>query len=162
VATAMERLKEAGSEAAFEVMAEIQKSAESKIDNQIATFKEKWDKLFNQRMAYAIVAIVGVVALAVVTSLYTATKDVNQAVITLQDKILSSQTLIGQSAAQLEASNKAITHATDSLSRAAASALRGLDSARAALRATGVEMKRSTEELQRLRSRLESTGRAKP
>src|SRR5262245_34427025 len=82
VATAMERLKEVGGEAAVEVMTEIQKSAESKIDSQIAAFKDKWDRLFNQRMVYAIVAIAAIVALGIVTSLFTATKDVNQAVIT--------------------------------------------------------------------------------
>ncbi len=81
MATAMQRLREVGGEAAVEVMADIKNSSEQKINDQISALKDKWDRLFNQRIVYAIGGIIAVVALAVVTSIYTATKDVNQAVI---------------------------------------------------------------------------------
>jgi len=165
MATAMERLKEVGGEAAVEVMEEIKKSSERKIDSQIGEFKDKWDKLFNQRMIYALGAIIAVAALTIVTALYTATKEVNQSVITLQDKILSSQETIRKSEDQLIASKKALTDATDSLTsktREVGNALKELDEAKTALKTAAIEMNRSTQELRKLQARQESSVRTKP
>jgi len=163
--TAMERLKEVAGEAGVEVFADIKKSTEEKIDTQVGNLKDKWDKLINQRLVYALLAIIGLAALATVTSLYTATKEVNQSVITLQDKILASQEIIRKSADQLIASNKALTEATDSLTsktRELTAALKEVGEAKTALKTETDEMKRSTEELQRLRARQEPSAKAKP
>jgi DNA repair exonuclease SbcCD ATPase subunit len=165
MATAMEQLKEVGGQAAVEIMTEIKESSEKKIDAQVRSLGEKWDKLFNQRIVYALGVVIAVAVFSAVTSIYTATKEVNQSVISLQERILSSQELIQKSQDKLNASNTLLSQAADSLNsktRDVAGALKDLEEAKGALRTTAAEMKHATEELQSLQAHLQATAKPKP